>query len=111
MSNLGISVHTNKAVLVRFVLPLSDGTLDTTTAAVLTVSDSSKFRATINPADSREFAIVGVGATLPSSPGSVSVAFGAGGPSDFISVAVVAPTKQQPSFGTPGGEVDIPSWA
>ncbi len=111
MSSLTVTVHTNKAVIIPFTLPLSDGTLDTTTIAILTVSDPTKFRATLDPSNSRQFAIVGVGTTLPSAPATVSVQFGTGGPSDFVTVSVVAPTKQAPQFGTPGVEIDVPSWA
>ncbi len=111
MSSLSISVHTNKAIIIPFTFTMSDGTVDTTTAAVLTPSDGSKFRATVDPTNNRQFAVVGVAATLPSAPASVSVAFGAGGPSDFIAVNVVAPTKNGPTFGTPSAEQDVPSWA
>ena len=98
----------SKARIIPFSIPLSDGTADVTTTATVSSMDP-KVKAVMNPSNNREFAVVGLDVTI-----DATVTVACGGRSSFLQFTVAlppAPSIQAPVFGTPGPEIDPPSWA
>jgi len=103
------TTHVGKARICNFIVTRSDGSVDATTPAAVGVGNPNNLRATMNPDNPRQFAVV----ALAETPG-INTTVTCNGHSASLLVTVVAaegPDLAGVSIGSPGDEVDPPSWA
>lgn len=104
---MSIPITRGKARLTTITATNDDGSVNTQT--LTPAAPSPSVRATINPSNPREIAVVGV--SVNSSGANVSVQ-GANGTMASQVFTVAAPTGlASTSFGTWGDEIDPPAWA
>ncbi len=99
-------ITVGKAVLVPFIVRLSDGNPDATTVATASSGDTSKIHAAINPSNPRELGVLAVAVF----GADVTVNILCGGKVAQLAFRPTAPVVTGIEPGTPGGEIDPPSW-
>lgn len=111
---MATSLTVGKARLFSITLHNPDGSVNTAAAAAVQSGNSTTMRATVNPTNPREGAIVGVAVSsgvnvIVSAP--VGPSGGNKQTSSLITVVAGATDQSDVQLGAFGEEIDPPSWA
>jgi hypothetical protein len=101
-----ITLSIGKAKVFPITATKSDGSLDTTSTAVVGTNIPSSIKVKLNPTNNREFGILAV---APTSGADVHVNVGAIGAPVF-QVVISVPILVSVEVGADAGEVDPPDW-
>lgn len=110
------SLTVGKARIFSIVLHNQDGSVNATAAPIVASGNSTTMKATLNPSNPREAAVVGVSSTFGAGVNvNVSAPVGPGGATRTGSATLVinaSPTDlSDVQLGDFGPEIDPPSWA
>jgi hypothetical protein len=106
---MATQVTVGKARLFSFTV-ITNGVLDTTSIPAVSSGNGTNMRATLNPTNSRQFAVVGL---APTSGVNANVNSFGHLAQTLISVVAAPPPPDGPTIDVAdvGAEIDVPSWA